>query len=87
MKVKQEGNHLIITKEKKDVWETGDKITVELDKFVADEHRRVLSEVEGWLVEIGTKKFPIGERSWCIECSSRITKELRAKLAELKGKE
>lgn len=48
------------------------------------QRKKVIAEVESSLVEVVNKKFPRGERKWCIECADRITEELRAKVQEMK---
>jgi hypothetical protein len=47
-----------------------------------DERQKVLSEVE----KLKDKKFPRGERRWCVECGQRIYKELLNQLKESFGK-
>ena len=49
-----------------------------IKKFIKDDFIPK-SELKEVLEEIRNKKFPIGERKWCIECATRIKKDIKDK--------
>jgi len=52
----------------------------EIINLVAQKEKEVREEIE----KLADRKFPRGERLWCIECAKRIKKELLARLEETK---
>ena len=61
-----------------------DKMINDLVEIHKSELNSLLDKIEKEILEVKNKKFPRGERRWCVECATRIRKELRTKLRELR---
>lgn len=44
----------------------------EIDKLLVAQQKRIISIVKS----VENKKFPRGERKWCVECARRIRKDI-----------
>lgn len=76
-----DGNNKLLWNDKAPTPNQVIELAAQAQQVVAERERaKVLAEVEELLVEIKNRKFPRGERRWCIECASRISKELCTKL-------
>lgn len=65
------------------------KVRQLLASELARERERIAKEIEGmWrkLKGIITRKFPRGQRKWCIECAKNIAKDILAGIKEMKKK-
>ena len=56
-----------------------------LKSFFRSYLEEVLEYLQGEVKNVAGKKFPLGERKWCVECAQRIRKELNNKIKKLKG--
>jgi len=76
-------------------WWKGFGTTDDIDKqgieaiksFFSSYLSEVLEYLQGEVKNVAGKKFPLGERKWCVECAQRIRKELNNKIKKLKGEE
>jgi len=57
----------------------------EIKSFFSSYLSEVLEYLQGEVKNVAGKKFPLGERKWCVECAQRIRKELNNKIKKLKG--
>ena len=51
------------------------KVRQFIQKSLEDQRKELIREVG----KLRFRKFPIGERQWCIQCASRIYKQLNSK--------
>ncbi len=70
-------DYFIIDYTKKDCVGVRKWVGDSIDKAIQATEERVRGEVLESLKNTKDKKFPIGERKWCIECSERIYKEVK----------
>ena len=58
---------------------------LDFSKYLSSYLSEVLEYLQGEIENVAGKKFPLGERKWCVECAQRIRKELNNKIKKLKG--
>jgi hypothetical protein len=53
------------------------EIPFEINTYIIGDKKDYYKFIDNRFKDLETKKFPIGERSFCKECLSRIKKELK----------
>ena len=54
----------------------------DIESFIKSSQENLIKEIIEEIIELRNKKFPIGERQWCVECANRFYKEIINKLKE-----
>jgi len=54
-----------------------------IKSFLKSSQENLIKEIIEEIIELRNKKFPRGERQWCVECANRFYKELINKLKEI----